>query len=291
MKNFSQLNAQEAVALYRSMDLKDEAEEILNQNPNAELEKVAWPWNREPRAWEHSSYAFGFIPENSSAETSLKIFEARNISADETLKNTQVNISLDYFRAYEYPGKGKHRVLFKFNAKNYLTDSSEQDLSFNQIFSIQEGQNAPISGYPIFIGLNTGKQLMQFDVEIINVSNDNDDQLLDTMEKGVVKNGITLLGTLNPIIPILSEYATGITKLIAGRNRNREITAPKMGLYFDNIASHLKMARGVYIALQTSDLGSFDWSKWHYNRNFGTIQSLDGVHKELPFNYFAFSIS
>jgi len=58
-------------------------------------------------------------------------------------------------------------------------------LSFNQTFAIQEGQNAPISGYPIFIGLNTGKQLMQFDVEIINVSNDNDDQLLDAMEKAL----------------------------------------------------------------------------------------------------------
>ncbi len=95
----------------------------------------------------------------------------------------------------------------------------------------------------------------------------------------------------NPVIPILSEYATGITKLIAGRNRNREITSPKMGLYFDNIASHLKMARGVYIALQTSEPDVFDWNQWHYNRSFGTVQSTDGTHKELPYNYFAFSIS
>lgn len=291
MKNFSQLNALEAITLYKSLDLETEAKEIIEHNKAADLETVAWPWNRKPKAWEHSSYAFGFIPINTSNDNLLKIHEARSITADQSLKDAKINISLDYFRAYEYPGRGKHRVLFKFNAKNYLKDSAEQDLSFNQTFAIQEGQNAPISGYPIFIGLNTGKQLMQFDVEIINVSYDNDDQLLDAMEKGVVKNGITLLGTLNPVIPILSEYATGITKLIAGRNRNREITSPKMGLYFDNIASHLKMARGVYIALQTSEPGVFDWNQWHYNRSFGTVQSIDGTYNELPYNYFAFSIS
>ncbi len=291
MKNFTKLNALEAITLYKSLDLETEAEEIIRHNKASDLKTISWPWNRKPKAWEHSSYAFGFIPIKTNNDNLLKIHEARSIIADQSLKDAKITLSLDYFRAYDYPGKGKHRVLFKFNAKNYLKDSGEQDLSFNQTFAIQEGQNAPISGYPIFVGLNTGRQLMQFDVEIVNISNDNDGQLLDTIEKGVVKNGITLLNTLNPVLPILSEYATGITKLIAGRNRNIEITSPKMGLYFDDIASHLKMSRGVYIAIQTSNPGEFNWNQWHYNRSFGEIQSIDGTHKELPYNYFAFSIS
>jgi len=64
-----------------------------------------------------------------------------------------------------------------------------------------------------------------------------------------------------------------------------------MGLYFGKTPSHMKVAKGLYIALQISDPGKFDWSLWKYNRNFGTIRSTDGVHSDLPYNYFAFSIS
>lgn len=291
MKNFSELTASEAVDLYRSLDLKTEADEIIDQNPNADLETVAWPWNRESKAWEYSSYAFGFVSESDSSEQDLPISEARNITADDSLKNTRVTISLDYLRAYDYPGKGKHKVLFKFSAKNYVDESSEQAFSFNQIFAIEEGQRAPLSGYPIFVGLKTGNQLLQFDVEIVNVSNNNDDKLLEALENGVVKNGITLINAINPVLPILTEYATGITKLIASRNRNQEITAPKMGLYFGKTPSQLKIAKGLYIAFQISDPGNFDWSQWSYDRHFGTIRSKDGVHSDLPYNYFAFSIT
>lgn len=86
------------------------------------------------------------------------------------------------------------------------------------------------------------------------------DKLLEALENVVVKNGITLVNSINPIIPVLMEYAIGITKLIASRNKNREITARKMDLYFRKTPSHMKVAKGFYIVLQISDPGKFDWS-------------------------------
>lgn len=290
MKKINELNALEAIKLYKNLDLIQEANFISNNNSEADLEMVSWPWNRPPRAWEHTSYAFGFISENTPGNENLSISEAKNIEADNSLMNNQITVSLDFLRAYDYPGNGKHRVLFKFNALNHLNENV-QNISFNQTFAIQEGQRAPISGYPIFIGLNTGQELVQFDVEIVNVSNDDDDKFLETMESGVVKNGMTLLNTVNPIIPIITEYATGITKMIAGRNKNLEITAPKMGLYIGNTPTRMKLSKGVYIAIQLSNPDQFDWSKWSYNRSYGTIQSLDGTNSDLPYNYFVFSIS
>jgi len=41
MKNFSQLNALEAITLYKSLDLETEAEEIIEHNKAADLETVA----------------------------------------------------------------------------------------------------------------------------------------------------------------------------------------------------------------------------------------------------------
>jgi hypothetical protein len=292
MKNFNELNAAEAITLYKSLDLVEVSNEIIEKNTNNDLETVSWPWNRPPKAWEHTSYAYGFLSENAIDDgNGLLIQEATSVlSSDDSLKNNQISVSLDFLRVLDYPGKGKHQVLFKFNANNHQ-NGQDQNLSFNQTFAIQEGQRAPISGYPIFIGLNTGEELVQFDVEIVNVSNDNDDKFLETMESGVVKNGIKLLNTVNPVIPIITEYATGITKMIASRNKNRSITSPKMGLWFGNSPTRMKISKGVYIAVQTSSPQDFDWSKWKLNRAFGTIQSVDGNQNEIPHNYFIFSIS
>lgn len=290
MKQFHELTAAEAVTLYKELDLQAQAENILASNADRDLETLAWPWNREIEPWEHTSYAYGFVSDADAGSSSLTIADARNIMADDGLKNSKLTISLDYLRVYNYPGKGIHKVLLKFNAKNQFT-TQDEDVNFNQTFSIQEGQRAPISGYPIFIGLNTGTELVQFNVDIINVLNENDEKFLNVINSGVVTNGLKLIGTVNPVVPIITEYAKGITEMIASRNKNRSINAPKMGLYFGNSAGRMKLAKGMYIAVQTSKPNEFDWSKWVYNRNFGTIQTSDGSQTELPFNYFAFSVS
>lgn len=290
MKNFYELTAAEAVTLYEELDLIKEAEEIKASNNGEDLETKAWPWNREPKAWEHSSYAYGFISNVKDEEEDLEIYDARNISSNHDLQNSKLTISLDFLRVYDYPGRGIHQVLFQFQAKNQFGDNSE-DILFNQVFNIQEGQRAPISGYPIFIGLNTGKELVQFNVKITNVSNNNDEEVMKAINNGVFTNGLKLLGSINPVVPVVTEYAKSITEMIASRNRNRNIIAPKMGLYFSNSPGRMKLAEGMYIAVQLSDPDKFDWNNWTYNRSRGTIISKNVDQTELPYNYFIFSIS
>ncbi len=285
------LNAAQAIAFYNKVGLTEEIDLILENNKDEDLEKIRWPWNKPVKAWEHTSYAYGFISVEEEDETdiTMSILDARNIVPDDTLKNMRITVSLDFLRIYDYPGKGKHQVLFKFNARNQFSDQSEE-VSFNQTFSVQEGQRAPFSGYPIFVGLGVGTELVQFSVEIINVSNDDDEKFLNTINSGIFSNGLKLLGSINPVMPIVTEYAKGITEMVAKRNRNIEITAPTLGLYFGKNQTRIKLAKGAYIAVQTSKPEDFDWSQWVYNKNFGTIQSVDGTIKELPFNYFIFSI-
>lgn len=290
MKHFHELTAAEAVTLYRELRLPDQANAILSNNSDRDLETVAWPWNRGIEPWEHTSYAYGFLHDVDAGDANVALTDARNIISDNSLKNSKLTVSLDYLRIYDYPGRGAHKILLKFNAKNQFA-TQDEDINFNQTFSIQEGQRAPISGYPIFIGLNTGTELVQFNVDIINVLNENDERFLNVINSGIVTNGLKLLGTVNPVVPIVAEYAKGITEMIASRNKNRPITAPKMGLYFGNSAGRMKLAKGMYVAVQTSTPDQFNWSNWIYNRNFGTIQSIDGGQTELPYNYFAFSIS
>jgi hypothetical protein len=109
---------------------------------------------------------------------------------------------------------------------------------------------------------------------------------------GVFTNGLKLIGKINPVVPIVTEYAKGITEMIATKNRNVPITSPTLGLYFgNNIPTQMKLSKGSYIAVQTSAPEDFDWNKWKYNKQSGSIQSQDGAIKEMPYNYFVFSIN
>lgn len=290
MKKINDLTALEAISLYQELQLNDEAENITNSNTGKDLDNQAWPWNRKPRAWEHSSYTYGFIPGKRTSKDVLSITEARTIRADETLRNSRVTISLDFIRIFDFPGKGLHRILFRFNAINFL-EKQEQPVSFNHTFPVMEGQRGPISGYPVFIGLRTGTELLQFSTELINVSNDQDDRFLQRMESGIVKNGMKLIETLNPVIPVMNEYATGIMEMIGNRNRNVSIVSPEFGLYFDKNPSRLKLAEGSYIAVQTSEPEKFKWEEWKFDKGSGAFINQDGTMKDLPFNYFVFSIS
>jgi hypothetical protein len=288
MQEIKKLTAAQAVARFRELGLEAEAKTIERRNRKADLSTVGWPWNG-PAPWAHTSYAYGFIEEHPTAER-LRLFDARAIKADERLKNKRVTISLDFFRILDFPGSGRHRVLFRFRARHKFS-GHDQDVNFNQTFVVQEGQRAAIAGYPIFVGLNLGNELVQFDVRMINVSNENDEKLLARLNDSLFQNGLQLFNLLNPLIPIVSEYAVGLTEMIAGRNRNKEIIAPSMGLYFGTTPTRPKLAAGAYIAVQTSRPDLFDWNKWVYNRSTGSIQSYDALQTELPFNYFVFSIS
>ncbi len=90
---------------------------------------------------------------------------------------------------------------------------------------------------------------------------------------------------------IISSYATGITKMIAGRNKNITIPAPKLGMYFSNIPTQIKLSKGSYVSVQVADPGSFDWSKWVFDKNSGTIREKEGTKQDIPFNYFVFSVN
>lgn len=287
-KMITALSAQDAVVQFREMGLTHMADEITQANADANLEAIRWPWNRDPQPWEFP-YAYGFIPHDDPSDE-ITLQNVTTVAPDLSLKGSQVVVSLDRLRVFDFPGSGRHNVLFKFTANNFI-EGTEQQLSFNQTFKIQEGQIAPITGYPVFIGLSVGDVVLQFQTEIVNVSNDSDNTLLNVLDSPVFNNGLKLLNKINPIVPVVSEYATGITRMILSRNKNIQIPAPTMGLYFDSISLRPKLAQGSYMAIQMPDPDTFEWNQYSYNRHSGALRRKDRPNEDLRYNYFVFSIS
>lgn len=240
-----------------------------------------------PKPWQHTSHAFGYI----NLSDPKKILNATSITADASLKNQRIKVTLDLLYVHDYPGNGRHQVLFDFKGENQIVNSEAQAVHFNQTLTVQEGQFAGIASLPVFIGLTVGSEGVGFACKAINVKNENDEKFLGILDSKEIKSGIKLVNTVNPVVPIVTSLAEGIAKQIATRNNNKTIQDFTMGLDFSTISSRARLKEGTYIAVQVGDLAAWNWDEWEYKTESGIIVKKDNTTSTIPFNYLIFSIS
>ncbi len=249
-----------------------------------------WPFQDKP--WQHTAHTFGYLTPAQTSNTPLTICHAGNIASDPTLKNSTIKITLDRLRVAAYPGSGTHRVLFDFYAQNQIPGNIEH-LHFNATYRIQEGEQAAIIGYPIFVGLNVGTEGIAFKCFTVNVKNDQDEAFLSFLDSDVFKAGLKLASAAQPAIAPFSQMALGLTKSIASRHQNVPVQDFYMGLDFSSIATRARLAEGSYIAVQIPETLEtvWDWSEWIYNPANGQIVNKTEPTHLIPYNYLVFSIS
>jgi hypothetical protein len=254
------------------------------------MRSIEWPF--APRAWLHTAHAFGYIAAGGTGDDPLPLQSAGSIDPDETLKNGRIVITLDRLRVADYPGGGIHHVLFDFYGRNQVPGSAE-DLHFTATYRVQEGEQAAVVGYPIFVGLNVGTQGVAFKCFTVNVKNDDDEAFLGFLESDVFKGGLQLAKTLQPAIAPLSEMAFGITKSIAQRNRNVAVQDFYMGLDFSDVVTGARLATGSYVAVQIPQTEAvvWNWSDWVYHPTSGQLVSKTDHGVMIPYNYVVFGVS
>ena len=283
------LSHQEMVAALRELGDNETADAVEAANsPFESTVKSLF----QPKPWQHTSYAFGYLPTNTAGQSEIPIQHSGTVTPDLTLKNSQIKITLDCLRIASYPGGGTHQILFDFYAQNQLSGNVEH-LHFNNTYRVQEGQRAAILGYPIFIGLNVGNEGVAFKCFTVNVKNSQDESFLGFLDSDVFKSGLKLASALQPAIGPLSQMALGITKSIATHNNNKAVQEFYLGLDFSNVATRARLAEGSYLAVQIPESSEaiWDWSKWVYNPTNGQVTNKDNPQRLIPFNYIVFSIS
>ena len=252
------------------------------------------PWSRlfAPRPWQHLAHTFGHLAPAEPGDDPLPIRQAGNIPADKWLKGKRIKITLDRLRVADYPGGGEHHVLFDFYAQDQVPGGIEH-LHFNATYRVREGEHAAIAGYPIFVGLNTGTEGVSFKCFTVNVRNKSDEALLGFLDSPVFKSGLRLAEAVQPAIAPFSEMALGLTKAIAGRNRNVAVQDFYMGLDFSAIPMRARLAEGTYLAVQIPETlrTVWDWRDWVYDPNTGQVVEEQDPTRLIPYNYVAFSVS
>lgn len=243
-----------------------------------------------PKPWGYTSHQFGFIPLlTPGGQAQLAIKQAATISPDTSLQNGQIRITLDRLRVFEYPGNGRHKILFTFSAQNSIANGvATENATFSQNYEVLQGQGAGIAGYPVFVGLHVPANGVAFQVHTTNVSNDDDEKVIGFLNGSTFQNGLKLLDSANPAIPVVSGFATGLLKDFESRHENVGVQDFFMGLDFSATPSGVRVAQGSYIVVQAPDEG-WNWDNWVWDVAKGqVVNKTNGT--PVPFNYVVFSI-
>jgi hypothetical protein len=245
------------------------------------------------RAWQHTAHATGYLaPSDGPQAGLLEIQQAGNITPDATLQGSRIKITLDELRVADYPGRGMHHVLFDFAAQNQTRHSAEH-LHFHTTCRVREGEQAPVAGRPVFVGLQVGAEGLFLQCATVNVLNEGDEALLRFLDGDAFQGGLQLLTTAQPALAPFAALTVGLTETIAKRNRNVAVQKVDLGLDFSPIASRPKLAEGSYIAVQIPQTMTkvWSWEDWRFDPASGYLVDAEEHDQLIPYNYFVVGIS
>jgi hypothetical protein len=278
----------------------DEAAEFYEQQVAADIHYIP-EGIFTPRRWLDTQHQYGFIPPfEPDSERFHKIISAMNMSPDDSLENQRINIRLDWLRVHEYPsslisfGDNIHTILFTFEARNQIEGGSEP-IAFNQTYRARTGQDAAVSGSPIFIGLTAGPNGIGFSGETVNVGNSSDEKLISAMTSQATTTGLNLLTTAQPALAPFVSLAKELGTFLGKRRRNTPVQKFWLGLDFDKGALGARLAVGSYVVAQVCRANEIVWSDWNYDMETGTIVRTNLAEGEepytLPYNTVVFRVS
>ena len=245
------------------------------------------------RAWLHTAHAVGYLaPVAGPGSGLLPVRHAADIAADDGLAGARVKVTLDGVRVADYPGRGMHRILFDFAARNQTEQGAEQ-LHFNAVCRVAEGEHAAVLGRPVFSGLRVGGEGIFLQLATVNVANEDDEKLLGFLDGDAFRGGLQLLTTAQPALAPFCAVAVGLTEAIAARHRNVAVQAVDLGLDFSRAAPRPRLAEGSYIMVQIPETiqALWRWQDWAYDPASGRIVNTAEPGLLIPYNYLVLSIT
>lgn len=236
--------------------------------------------------WGLTGAAIGFIPPAATGQVSID--DAVTLEVDSALKGAQIKIMLDQFWVQRYPGSGKHKILCEFTGKNQTTTASEE-LRFAMKLEARDQSPASVNGAPIFLGLAAGKNGIAFEGRAINIGSSDEDDLLAALESDAVKQGLSLLSTVQPALAPFVGLAGSLVGAVLKRNKNKEVFNFKLGLDFATSQTSIKLRFGSFVVVQT-DGKSWSWANvaWDPNRQLVIDRT---TNEPISYNYLIFRVS
>jgi hypothetical protein len=240
------------------------------------------------RAYRHAAHVYGFIEEGDPGSARIPIVPASSVPEDKSLVGTRIKVTLDAFRIESYPGLGMHTVLFDFQGRHQAGDE-KQDLQYASVLTARDGDNAAVNGVPIFTGLGVPADGLAFKAKTISIGSDKDEAILRVLKSAAFKEGLQLMGAVQPALPQLVGLAGGIIDNLLNRFRNKPVQVFDLGLDFSRSRTSARLRKGSYVVAQVPDSTLWNWSDWFYDPSGMNIVDQNGV--VAPVNAIIFAVS
>lgn len=247
-------------------------------------------FNNDPerKVYEACETVIAYIQKDSG-----EIIPATAIQSDERLMNEPLDITLDRFYLQRYPGRSKHIVQINFSTEHNVTLPKPykmvkiQDILYGFVVSARDRQAVPLNGVGIFRGLQI-RQELQMKIATIHLLDPVEEQILNVLQSDMMRSGLDLLLSINPVVSILSELVMGTTKMFLSSHKNRAIFEAQIGLLIDTSISNPKLREGSYLIIQ-ADMDWFNLEDYWWNPKRGKIEHKI-LKEDLPYNHFLISV-
>jgi hypothetical protein len=245
----------------------------------------------EYRGWWHRAHLFGYFLPGSVRDPCI-IHPAEGIAPDVSLQGARIAVRLHDLRISDYPGGEVHRVLFEFAALNHLRGEPEL-LRFNMTCRLREGDQAPIAGRPVFVGLTVGSEGLDFQCRTVKVADPDDESFLGFLESGPFLAGLRASTVRQPAAALYADTTFHLTERIAAAERNTPVQAFQLGLGFGTSGVGARLAEGSYVAVQAPEgiRAGWYWEEWVYDPVRQRIVAADDPDESIGYNYLVFSVS
>ncbi len=292
----SDLTLTEAIDYLQEIGDRENAEplqSLIREDPSLAHRKIS-EVQETPRlsraTWRGTEHSFGYIRPQKKKGLHSILF-AGSIDPDMSLANSRVDILLSGIYTMNYPGWGRHNILLQFNAR-HGTDAKGKPLrvQFQQKYVSKEKEGAGILSNFIFTGLTVPPRGMDFEVNIINLSNEEDEAALTVLDSEVIRKGLDLVHTALPGLETITRLGEGIVKLVLTRNRNKIVQSFHLGLNLTGVQGPVaRLREGTFLAVQCHR-DRLNWSDWVYDAQKGLVVLRQDTSVRLPYNHILFTV-
>ncbi len=259
----------------------------LAARPIGEVEEMP---RLERASWRGTEHTFGFIAPGQKKGSNDVVF-AGNVDPDTSLAGERIDILLAGLFTMNYPGWGRHHVLLEFTARHGTSPRGKPvKVQYQQKYLSREGEGAGVLGSTIFAGLTVPPEGVSFEVNVINLANDEDEEALRVLDTPVIRKGLDLVENALPGIETVTRLGEGLVKLVLTHSRNKIVQSFHLGLMLHQVAGPVaRLREGSYVAVQCRR-DQVDWNDWVYDTGKGLIVLRRDPAVRLPYNHLLFTV-
>lgn len=240
------------------------------------------------KKWESKSFRLGVLLPGSSTFVPA---EDSRISKLPAVNNSKISIYLTKYFAAAMPGN-HFDLQFSLGAQHQFEDNVASDVGHSRSVQGLIGDYVNILNVPYIRGIKVGTEIT-LKISINFLSSKSDERILRFLKSDLLKQGINLTNTYNPIFGVAVGYIRGLTETLLTEKKNTNIINCEVGFQHEagDLGFWLREASYLFVQVPGNELSSFNWRDISWNqlegRVYKSIFPLDYNHLLLRFERFA----